>query len=765
MDWGLVEQISWLASVAAVVGAAGGVLAQWAAKRRQRQTKTKIQAAFGRGPDKLRGSSLVAPTGRLPPVVRGRRELRRRLRRSLRRSSMKVQVLAGMGGVGKSTLALELYQWAAAPSRRPRPAWWISAHDSGSLTDGLVSLARVLNAADADVVAIRAGTGAARDRLWQLLECLPARWLLVFDDADDPRIFDPDGDGKGWLRPCPRGLVLVTSRVRDERVWGHNAEVHRIDPLSEDDAVQVLADLAPGAVTEVDLGSRRELARRLGFLPLGLYQAGTCVGSRYSQHGSFSAYLRAWRSSGDVLAWPTGVYREPSRTALMQTWELSLDALTEDNLPQEKPLLRVLSCFAAVTPIPEDLLVLPPVRKIVDDCPATDRGLGQWVEHGIAGLAQMSLLEREMMLGRAGGRAVVLHPIVAEVNRLHLNNEPTVADAAGHDTVRGIAVELMHAAVAPLRPDDSRDWAGFERLATHLRELVVSTAGHLDCDGLARLVHAVATVVAFYAWSNYEAGGERLAEMVRPYVERLDAADPARIHLDDARGWATGRNGRWADAAALLRDVVERSTNILGAEHPDTLDTRHKLAWALGRLGDWSTAARQLSQVYHARARVLGAEHPDTLHTRGCLGWARGRLGFLDEAETELRLAHSTKVHVYGEEYLGTWDSRHALAELMVHRGRFTEAEQMLRELIAVRDTVYGLERPETLELRPRYWLARALRGQGRHSEADRELACLLADQQHSLGPDHPAAAETRRLLLRRSSQEPAPSPKASRSG
>ncbi len=73
----------------------------------------------------------------------------------------------------------------------------------------------------------------------------------------------------------------------------------------------------------------------------------------------------------------------------------------------------------------------------------------------------------------------------------------------------------------------------------------------------------------------------------------------------------------------------------------------------------------------------------------------------------------------------------------------------ILRSVIRDRDRILGQQHPETLDSRPRYWLGRALRGQGRHREAEAVLSELVKNQVKALGNDHPAAAATRAALDR----------------
>jgi hypothetical protein len=97
---------------------------------------------------------------------------------------------------------------------------------------------------------------------------------------------------------------------------------------------------------------------------------------------------------------------------------------------------------------------------------------------------------------------------------------------------------------------------------------------------------------------------------------------------DDIGGMARlanylGEQGRYGPALELQLRVLGAQERLLGAEHPDTLDTREILARCTGEAGDPAAARDQLTALLAIRARVLGADHPDTMDTRHILAyWA-----------------------------------------------------------------------------------------------------------------------------------------------
>ena len=277
---------------------------------------------------------------------------------------------------------------------RPRlpSAWWVSAADRASLTGGLVTVARQIGASSADIEAIEGDAGDAPDRLWTLLDQVRRPWLLVLDNADDPSVLGQaastahaadapqrasaasPADGTGWLRRAAHGLVVVTSRDGSSSAWGRHARIVHIDPLEEGDGARVLLDRAPRAGTEPEA---RDLARRLGGLPLALHLAGSYLSSEAALLRSFREYLLALDDLGSrhrlLTSRPDLDAPADERQILVRTWELSLDTLSRNGTPQARPLLRVLSCYAPARPIPLWLLTPTGLSRLLTGAKAARR--------------------------------------------------------------------------------------------------------------------------------------------------------------------------------------------------------------------------------------------------------------------------------------------------------------------------------------------------------------------------------------------------------
>ena len=695
---------------------------------------------------------VAAPLGKLPPEVRGRDGLIGELRRAMRPYPWRASrafVIAGMGGLGKSTIALTAARMAKERGYR---VWWVRAADTAQLTSGMLEVLRELGAPESVTVPVREGARTAAARAWEFLNGEHAagrRWLLVFDGADNPMVLagadaGTPADGTGWLRPDPAGMVIVTTRIRDPRVWGPAVTLRELKPLDDEAGAEVLRDLAPEVADPGGLEAR-ELSRRLGGLPLALHLAGAYLGSPFARWSTFAGY----REALDGVELPAALREIEEQGAdvhdtVQRTWDLSLDALAAEGRPQARPLLLVLSCFAPAIPIPAWLLQLPPLAELLA---AEDRQENHGTERaglraGLQGLSRTGLIDISGS-GPAGVHAVTVHRMVADANRVRLAASPRAERAPVQDTV----VALFEAATAGLDPTRPGDWPAWRRLRPHVNAVIDLLADDLDPAVLARLLRVSAVGTEALLGAGRLAAAEKLAQASVAAASFLPDDDPAVL---TARGYLARslvRLGRSADAERIYRELLADRLRVQGEGHIDTLATRHDLAAALGVQGRFSEAEQLYRQLLAADYRLRGPDHRETLAARSNLARMIGMQGRYAEAEALSRQVLDAQRRVLGPDHPDVLASRQNLARLAGKAGRYAEAEQMYRRVLADRRRVLGEDHPDTLATRHR--LARIVGQRGRYGEAEELCHQVLADRRRLLGEDHPDNLSTRHRLAR----------------
>jgi tetratricopeptide (TPR) repeat protein len=661
-----------------------------------------IQFIDFHGPASEPPVSIAPPFGRRnkDQPVRGRDDLLD----ELARAAGDVRIVHGLGGCGKTTLALEV---AYQARQRGVEVWWVPAVEPGGLAAGMRTVGRRLGVTDVEL-----DHGDAADVIWHRLSARADPWLLVFDNADDPQVLAGPGrwvcEGLGWMRPLdsPAGQVLVTSRDGSAASWCSWAIRHRLPVLPADEAAQVLLDRAGHEAGSDD--EARALADRLGGLPLALRIAGSYLAESAAIPAAFAGpgLIRTFRQYRDALDAGDldAVFRghgaeDPSqdeaRRLIGRTWELSLDLLDARDLPEARRLLRLLAMFADA-PIPyEGLLDLTTLAA----SPLFPRITGARLWQALRALDDYGLIE--IAAGGDGAIPVTqLHPLVRDTSRPRPD-----AEDGGYAAYLDLAIRLSESVAAADEtgvPEDPPKWPIWQLLTPHilhlfdLRPCAVMGADPIGADDPVVAIASAAELVARYL---DEAGLYAQAEAVQlavlsVYAEALGQDHPGTLSIRHYIANLMLNRAEYAEAAAVYREVLAAREQALGPDHQDTLTTRYQLAHTMAEQGDLAAAEAEFRDVLAAESGMLGHDHPDTLTTRYDVAWMTSERGDVAEAEERYREVLAGRLRVLGPDHPHRLSTRFEIARMIVMRGDLAGAEVEYQDLLPAVTRVLGPDHP-----------------------------------------------------------------------
>lgn len=293
----------------------------------------KARTASGRRPPGGRAATSIRHshdktifrvTKRKNPNFVGRDDTLRDLRETFLRptDNARVQILVGLGGVGKSQIAV---QYAETYRSSYAVVWWIGAVNLAGLQKDYAELAVHLQLVDSEDVELP--EREARVRSW--LES-NNNWLLIFDDAHGPEIV------AAHVPNSPRGHVLITSR---DVAWRRIGRVLHVDVLGRAAAIQFLIR-ATGQLNELGAGKVAEL---LGDLPLAMEQASAYMDA---EGVPFDRYIEMFQNVRSRIWERERAYAPPDhRDTVAITFELCI-ARVERISKTSMALLQLCAFFA-----------------------------------------------------------------------------------------------------------------------------------------------------------------------------------------------------------------------------------------------------------------------------------------------------------------------------------------------------------------------------------------------------------------------------------
>ncbi|KAF2804598.1 putative kinesin [Mytilinidion resinicola] len=578
--------------------------------------------------------------------------------------------LVGMGGVGKSQLAIE---YAYQIRERSPQTWvfWVHA-SSARFEQNHQDLARYLKIPgrqdpNADIFQL------VHD--WLRDKKRAGEWVLILDNFDDADfLFDArsimnarelvrgadtahngkaTGLGGGSLQPlvsylpqCQHGSILVTTRTRDAALkLVEQRDIVTVEPMNETEAIALLQRKLP---EQDDSKSVTELAEALEFMPLAIVQAAAYI-SRRAPRSSVWQYLETFRKSDrekmSLLDSEAGHLRrdKEAKNSIIITWHISFNHIRQIR-PSAADLLALMSLFDRQG-IPETL-----VRSQVE---------------------RLSLL-------------------------FHRNKDlykGEKQDSESNEEIDGFEDDvLMLKDYSFISISEGRSKFEMHALVQLAMKTWMEANGQLE----RWRQHHIKILCAQFPIGEYKKWP--ICQELFPHVKSAAAQQP--LAQESLRDWSSLlHNAAWyawtvnnrAEAEEMAIQAMEVRKKIFGWEHKDTLDSMAMVSLAYKNKGQWGAVEKLQVQVMEITKKKRGANHLNTLA--------------VENRKKKLRTDHPE-----------TLKSMQNLAETFSKQGRLEAAEELELQIFKIRKKKLGADHPDTLTSMNN--LAFTWKDQGRDAEA-----------------------------------------------
>ena len=514
----------------------------------------------------------------------------------------KIHILHGMGGIGKTQLAIaharkhqQTYSaivWVNGDSRDTvlQSLGTFSRHSGiRSISDPTAKVAQQAPDVEAEAEAVLRWLALKRNQ----------RWLMILDNVDRDVTAEEENaqayDVTSFLPRADHGSILITSRLPALGEIGTPTEVGRLNSeqalelLRDHSGLQrsntgtvkvLLVELPNVPITTKWSADMTKLVERLGYLPLALVQAGRYIRETKT---SYSKYLELYESSWSRLVAETPRLRDYDNGSIQTTWTISYKRIQETN----ETAATFLQLWANLD---RQDIWYELVSRGSDGC----RESG-WLQK----IAESEIDFKRVMKALLGYSLVESHQYTDSYS-VH----PVVHDWCAETIGRGLdglmmtAVKMVGAAV----PDHSeaKYWVLQQRLVPHADRC----ARRIKDSGVLERVESVEASDAFHNLGLLYADQGKLVEAEEMYRRALDGKEKAwgREHtstLDTVNnlGILYKDQGKLVEAEEMYRRALDGYKKARGPDHPTTLTIANNLYLLESSQGEQEGGKETFQQV------------------------------------------------------------------------------------------------------------------------------------------------------------------------
>jgi tetratricopeptide (TPR) repeat protein len=634
-------------------------------------------------------------------------------RRLFRQGQSELIAIFGLGGVGKTQIALELaYQ---TKDLYPDCAvFWLPAVDMESIQQAYQTMAEQLGISptdpNADVKAIVKK---------YLSDPCSGRWLLIIDNADELDMWagSERSSSEGLTRYLPtstQGAILLTTR--NTKVARHVAstDVIEVPEMDEQRATHVLQRCLADHGLLRDAETTRKLLSQLTFLPLAIVQAASFINENHMTLKSYVELLDGQEQSAiDLLSEDfedKGRYKS-IRNPVATTWLTSFEQIRQKNRVAAD-YLCIMACLQEKD-IP--FSILPPMGDV-------DR------QKTIGVLSAYSFVRV-----RHGTSHIDMHRLVHLATRNWLGSI---------NSLRAWQLYVLQGVSNHFPEVEYERRTSWRAVMPHALRLLDLTAGEAPVLERLLLLFKVATC-QIYDGRPKEAQ-HHLEKLLEAATKLYGLEHHLSISALDGLAICYAAQGNPEKAIKLCKRILEVQIRAHGPASHEVNCALYRLSAVYRENGDTEKAGELYREIIPFFMKTLGPSSRQAMGAIYGLVWFYSDQGQIsDAAELSLQLLHISR-KVFGPDSPLTGNALTALAFIYMKQWRLKEAEDLLKEALDIHQRILGPEHVDTI--RTKAWNAELRMYQGRHEEAIAlQVECVRLTSEF-YGPDH---CRTQNLVMK----------------
>ncbi len=681
----------------------------------------------------------------------GREEVLERLRAALTAHTHPIaitqpQAISGLGGIGKTQLAIEYaYRYRADYAA----VLWIRAESVDLLISDFLTISMLLGLPEHN----EQDQSKIVNAVLRWLD-IHTGWLLILDNADHLET------ARAFIPTAGHGHVLLTTRAFSTGTIAGRVE---LETMTMEEGMRFLLRRIKSAWTNTALEGisesvwslTRAIVEAMDGLPLALDQAGAYIEETRS---SLRDYLKLYRERRQRLLRLRGQDAAGHSEPVATTWSLSLEKIKQAN-PAAAELLCLLALLHPDS-IPEAMIAAaaaelgPVLQPVVEEELDFNETIGE--------LHKYSMIKRD-----PEKKILVIHRLVQAVIWDDMGSETQRQWA--ERAVRSISrvfpdVEfatwdacqqcLPHAQVCVTLIDQwQMEFLEAVRLLHRMGEYLQARAQYAEGEPIyqkALALHErllgpdhpeIAQTLSGLASFHYEQGkyeqAEPLYQRALALSEQVQGTSQVEVgNILSELALLYDAQGKYEQGEPLYRRALLIFEQALGQKHSFVATSLNGLALLYRNQGKYEQSEPLYQRALLIREQVLGQEHPDVATTLNGLAQLYRDQGKHELAEPLYERALLIRGRVLGQEHPNVAIVLNNLAELYLNQGKYALAEPLLQRALHIfeRESNYMVAYPLNN-------LAELYQNQGAYEQAEPLYQRVLRIFKQVLGPEHPLLA------------------------